>query len=123
MAESGTRARRVGEGVREEVSSLVATELKDPRAAGAVVTRVEMSSDLRTARVHVRLLEGAEDTDRRRDLVAALGRAAGLLRREVGQRLRLRYAPELRFVYDDGVDHLTRVEELLHEIDADRKSR
>lgn len=102
--EPGMRARRVGEGVREELATLVAHELKDPRAAGAVVTGVEMTADLRSARVRVRLLAGGEDLEARRRLVEALGRAAGMLRREVTQRLRLRTAPELRFAYDDGAD-------------------
>ena len=121
MAEPSTRVRRVAEGIREEVSGFVAQRLNDPRARGAVVTRVEMTSDLRTARIHVRLLENGEDLKRRRELVNALARAAGLLRREVGKRLRLRYAPELRFTYDDGGDHLSRVEELLHEIEDEKK--
>jgi ribosome-binding factor A len=121
--EPGMRARRVGEGVREELATLVAHELKDPRAAGAVVTGVEMTGDLRSARVRVRLLAGGEDLEGRRRLVEALGRAAGMLRREVTQRLRLRTAPELRFVYDDGADRSTRVEELLAEIEVERRGR
>jgi ribosome-binding factor A len=121
--EPGMRARRVGEGVREELAALVARELKDPRAAGAVVTGVEMTDDLRSARVRVRLLAGGEDLEGRKRLVEALGRAAGMLRREITQRLRLRSAPELKFVYDDGADRSTRVEELLAEIEAERRSR
>jgi ribosome-binding factor A len=120
-SESGTRARRVAEGVRQEVASLLATAVKDPRAAGAVVTRVEMTSDLRSARVCVRLLEGADDVARRKALVGALRRASGMIRREVTQRLALRFAPELRFVYDDGTDHTSRVEALLDEIAAEKK--
>ena len=121
--EPGMRARRVGEGVREELAALVARELKDPRAAGAVVTGVEMTDDLRSARVRVRLLAGGEDLEGRKRLVEALGRAAGMLRREITQRLRLRTAPELKFVYDDGADRSTRGEELLAEIEAERRSR
>jgi ribosome-binding factor A len=116
------RVRRVEESVREEVASLISYEVKDPRAAGAIVTRVEMSGDLRGARVHVRLLEGGDDEGRRRDAVEALRRASGMLRREVTQRLRLRYAPELKFQYDDGVDSVTNVERVLAEIEAERKA-
>jgi ribosome-binding factor A len=120
-SEDGTRAKRVAEGVREEIASLLSSGVKDPRAAGAVVTRVEMTNDLRSAQVYVRLLEGADDASRRRELTAALKRAGGMLRREVTQRLRLRFAPELRFVYDDGLDHTTRIEQLLDEIRSERK--
>jgi ribosome-binding factor A len=117
--DQNTRARRVGEGVRAEIASLLATEVKDPHAAGAVLTRVEMAGDLRSALVHVRLLEGGDET-RRRVLVSALRRASGLMRREISHRLGLRHAPELRFVYDEGVDHLGKVEQLLDEIAAER---
>jgi ribosome-binding factor A len=120
-SEQGTRAKRVSEGVREELSSLLASEVKDPRAAGAVVTRVEMTDDLRIAQVHVRLLTTEDDPARRRELVAALKRAGGMLRREITRRLRLRFAPELRFAYDEGLDATTRIEEILHEINAERK--
>ena len=113
--------RRVEKGLREELASLLAHEVKDPGAAGAIVTRVELTNDLRSAKIHVRLLEGGDQPARRTAVVAALGRATGMLRREVTQRLRLRSAPELRFVYDDGLDNTTRVEQLLAEIEAERK--
>jgi ribosome-binding factor A len=119
----GTRARRVAQRVREELASLLAHEVKDPGAGGAVVTTVEMAPDLRVATARVRLLEGGDDRARRRALVSALRRASGLLRREVTRRLGLRYAPEIKFVYDDGVDHTTRIDQLLAEIDAERKPR
>jgi ribosome-binding factor A len=120
-AEHGTRVKRVAEGVREELASLLADEVKDPGAAGAIVTRVELSNDLRSAKVYVRRLEGGDDERTRRSLLAALGRASGMLRREVTQRLGLRHAPELRFVYDDGLDNTTRVDQLLAEIEAEKK--
>ncbi len=122
MTAENTRARRVGESVRKEIAALLATGVKDPRAAGAVVTRVEMTGDLRSAHVHVRLLAGGDDEARRTVLVSALRRASGMMRREIGKRLGLRSAPELRFVYDSGSDHLTEVERLLDEIASERKA-
>ena len=121
--ETRTRVRRVEKALREELASMLAHEVKDPGAAGTVVTRVELTKDLRSAKVHFRLLEGGDDPARRASVIAALGRATGMLRREVTQRLQLRSAPELRFVYDDGMDNTTRVEQLLAEIDAERKPR
>jgi ribosome-binding factor A len=119
-AEHGTRVRRISEAVREELSLLLSGDVKDPGAVGAIVTRVDMASDLRSARVKVRLLEGGDDAGRRGAVVEALGRAAGMLRREVTQRLGLRFAPELRFFYDDGLEGTMRVEQLLAEIEAER---
>jgi ribosome-binding factor A len=118
-----TRVRRVEKALREELASMLAHEVKDPGAAGTIVTRVELTNDLRSAKIHVRLLEGGDDPARRTSVLAALARATGMLRREVTQRLQLRSAPELRFVYDDGIDNTTRVEQLLAEIDAERKPR
>jgi ribosome-binding factor A len=122
-AEQGVRAKRVAEGVREEIAGLLSLEIKDPRAAGAVVTRVEMTDDLRNGKVWVRLLDPSGDTERRKELVDALTRAGGMLRREVTQRLGLRHAPTLRFLYDEGVEKSSRVEQLLAEIEVERRTR
>lgn len=122
-SEPGLRVRRVEQAVREELAALLLDEVKDPGAAGAVVTRVQMAGDLRSARVYVRVLEGGGDPDRRKSVVSALTRAAGMLRREITQRLGLRHAPELRFHYDDGLDDTARVEQLLSEIEAERTRR
>jgi ribosome-binding factor A len=121
--EHETRVRRIGTGVREELAALLGSEVKDPGAAGAIITRVEMTNDLRTARIFVRRLEGGDDPENRKKLLDALGRAKGMLRREVTNRLKLRHAPELRFAYDEGLDHTVRVEQLLAEIEAERKGR
>jgi len=119
--EPSTRVLRIAQGVREELALLLSDEVRDPGVQGTVVTRVEVAGDLRSARVHVRLLEGGDDVARRKRLLASLTRAAGMLRREVGQRLSLRFAPELRFFYDDGSDNTSRVEQLLAEIESERR--
>lgn len=109
------RAIRVAERVREELARLIANTVKDPRARGVVVSRVEMPDDLRSARIYIRLLEGG-DEEQQAAAVLGLSRAAPLLRREITSAARLRYAPELRFYYDDGYDRALRIEEILHEI-------
>jgi ribosome-binding factor A len=119
----GTRVLRVERAVREELAALLAAEVRDPGAAGAIVTRVEMSKDLRSARVHVRLLEGGDDAAKRKALVDGLHRASGMLRSELTRRLQLRFAPEVRFMYDEGVDRSTRIESLLAEIEAEKKAK
>jgi ribosome-binding factor A len=120
-SEQGTRVLRVERAVREELASLLADEVRDPGAAGAIVTRVEMAKDLRSARVHVRLLEGGEDASKRKTVVDALHRASGMLRGELTKRLGLRFAPELRFSYDEGVDKSNRIEQLLAEIEIEKR--
>jgi ribosome-binding factor A len=121
-SEAGTRVLRVERGVREELASMLADEVRDPGAAGAIVTRVTMAKDLRSARVYVRLLEGG-DEERRKSVVDALYRASGMLRSELTRRLGLRFAPELRFAYDAGADKTDRIEAILAEIEAERRGR
>ncbi|MEO7109470.1 MAG: 30S ribosome-binding factor RbfA [Polyangiaceae bacterium] len=117
------RATRVAEGVRQEISMLISQSLRDPRVRGAVVSRVEMTDDLREARVYVRALEGAEDKEKKKELVEGLTRAAGMLRREIAKALKLRVAPELKFFFDEGDDKRTRVESLLMEIEHDARTQ
>jgi len=118
----GVRARRVATQVRERVTALLSREVSDPSLAGLVVTDVALPDDLSIAWVKVRLLVGGEDEKRQRRVVASLGRVAGRLRKGLGDSLRLKRVPELRFVYDTGADAAQRIEELLAEIhDESRK--
>ncbi len=111
------RSVRVAERIRSELMDLVLSgSVKDPRVSGAVVTNVRVTDDLRHARVYVRLLEQDPPERRRKELVTALGRASGFLRREIGARLHLKYTPELRFEWDETVDRAARIERVLDEI-------
>jgi ribosome-binding factor A len=95
------------------VALLIPAELKDPRIGFVTVTRVEVTPDLRTARVYVGVL-GTEK--QRQASLTGLKQASGFLRRALGQSLRLRYTPELVFQYDEGLDASDRVARLLEEI-------
>jgi len=123
MAESdGKRPKRVAERIRAELMDmLLRGAVHDPEAAGAHVTEVVVTDDLRLARVYVRVI-GAEPTEaRQRAVVAALKRARGFLRRELGAKLGLRFTPELEVFWDANVDRALRVEALLAEIGRDRE--
>jgi ribosome-binding factor A len=115
------RATRVAGRVREELASLLSQRVRDPRAAGVTITRVEMPDDLRRARVFFRLLEGGDDEARRDEATKGLGRAAGMLRAEVTKKVGLRYAPELVFEYDAGQEARDRMDRLFEEIRAEQK--
>jgi ribosome-binding factor A len=110
------RSSRVAERIREELAWLLTREVRDPGASGAIVSRVEMTDDLKTVRVYVRTLEG-KGVD---DVLAALKRAQSMLRRQVTTRVGLRFAPEFRFFYDDRLDAVTRIEELLEEVKREK---
>jgi ribosome-binding factor A len=107
----GRRSERVSEEIREEVAKIVA-ELKDPRIGFVTITRVGVTPDLRTARVHVGVLG---DTTQKEKTLAGLRQAAGFIRRELGRRIRIRHVPELIFHYDQGLDATERVARLLDE--------
>ena len=91
--------------------------LRDPRLEGTAITRVQMTDDLQLARIFVRL--GAttqQGTEERKRMMQGLRAAKGRLRHDVARQLDLRYAPELRFVYDEGLEVSERIEEILAEI-------
>ena len=104
---------RLADQIRDDVAEMVAGELRDPRIGLATVTRVELSADLRHARVLVSVL-GGEDT--KQETLEGLASASGYVRRELGRRLRLRRAPELVFVLDRGPEEQVKVESLLQKI-------
>ncbi len=108
-----SRPARVAEEFRQELSSLLARGLKDPRITGFVtVTGAKMSPDLREATVYVSI--HAPEPERARTL-EGLHAAAPYLQREVARNLRLRHTPHLRFVYDESVERGDRIERLLKE--------
>ncbi|HEX6804349.1 MAG TPA: 30S ribosome-binding factor RbfA [Terriglobales bacterium] len=101
---------RLGEALREEIETIVEGELADPRIGLASVTAVELAEDARSARVMVAVEGGDEDAQRSMEGLTA---AAGFIRREVADRLKLRRAPELFFQLDRSEKLQARVEELL----------
>lgn len=113
------RADRVAERIRSELMELfLRGSLRDPAAKDVVVSAVRMTDDLSIARVYVRVLEEV-DVEKQESVVAALERATGFLRRELGQRLQLRHVPSLQFYWDDVVDSALRIESILDEIGAE----
>jgi ribosome-binding factor A len=118
MASDVKRGVRVAERVREELSRLLARKVRDPRAEGVIVSRVEMTDDLGLARVYFRLLEPSEA--KIQDAKKGLEKAKGLLRAELTKTVKLRTAPDLRFFYDEGVDAQTRIEQLFEEVKRER---
>ena len=112
----GRRGKRVAELIRAHLAELMRREVDDPRLAALVITTVEVTDDLMSARIGVRLLVGDDDEKSRKAALKSLAHGAGRLRRLIAPRLELRRSPELRFHYDTGHDASRRVEEILHEI-------
>jgi ribosome-binding factor A len=113
MKKDSRRSQRVADVVRAELSRLILLEAHDKDLHLVTITDVEMPPDLRSARVYFSCLGADEEREKAAD---ALRRAAGYLRREVGRRCQLRYAPELHFTYDRSLERGARIEELLHQV-------
>jgi ribosome-binding factor A len=91
------RATRVADQIRIEVADILMRKSKDPRLGSVTVTDVELTDDLRLARVFVTT---RQDDQNEAEAFAGLAKAAGFIRAELGRRLRLRYTPELIFQKD-----------------------
>jgi ribosome-binding factor A len=116
MAEN-RRPDRLAEAIREEVARFLNQHVKDPRITGMVtVTGVEVTRDLRTAKVFVSILG---DGDRARTF-EGLDSLAGHLRARLGKSLGLRSAPEILFRHDESVARAARIDALLTQIKEDR---
>ncbi|MFP6754000.1 MAG: 30S ribosome-binding factor RbfA [Pirellulaceae bacterium] len=107
------RLLKVAQAIREVVSSAIVMDLQDPRIENATVTYVEVSGDLRQARVHVSVM-GEEKQQRL--CLHGLQHAAGFLQRKIAQRIDTRYTPKLEFTLDEGVQHSLEIQQLLGEL-------
>lgn len=110
---SEQRVQRVAEAIKEEVSVLLRKELKDPRVGFASVVKVDVSRDMRHARVHVSVMG---DEARQKESLKGLVSALGFIRSAVAKRLQLRFAPELEFRLDDSIEHGVRIAKLLNDV-------
>lgn len=104
------RKLRINVQLQRELTSLIREDLTDPRVAGVTVTTVDVAPDLRQARVTVSLLGGDEQL---KQAVKGLNHAAGKLRHELGERLRLRYVPQLHFSADIALREGDRIAQII----------
>ena len=107
------RSTRVAALLREVLSEIIATQLKDPAVGRITITRVKLSDDLRNARVFFTMMGNEQQ---RQSTAAGLKRASSFLRAETARKISLRHAPELLFKYDDTLDYVENIENLLKQI-------
>ncbi len=107
------RSEKVREFIKEQVSDIIQHQLKDPRVGFVSVTDVEVSADLRHAKVFVSVLG---DAQAKTDTMAGLESAQGYIRGELGRRLQMRFAPEVIFRLDESIERGTRVVTLIREV-------
>ena len=116
MKPASKRATRVADQIRMEVADILMRKVRDPRVRDVTITDAAVTNDLRLARIYyTSLINGHSD----RDLAAGLAKANGFIRSELGQRLGIRYTPELVFHRDVSGPRGDRILELLEQVKPD----
>lgn len=111
---SEQRAQRVAEEIKREVSDILRNEIKDPRINGLIsVTEVEVSRDLRHAKIYVSVFGGEGE---QAAILLALNRAVGFIRTEIGRRIRLRHTPEVSVHLDRSIAYGAHINQLLRKL-------
>lgn len=112
---AGYRTDRTAEDIKREIIAIIRDEIKDPRVQGKLLTvvRVEVSNDLSYAKAYISAMEGI---DAAKEAVKGLKSASGFIRREVGQRLRLRKTPEINFIADNSIEHGMNIAKMLDDL-------
>lgn len=108
------RVRKIQEFIKQEVSRIILQELKDPRLGFVTVTDARITGDLREATVYVSLFGSDEE---KKNTLAALNKAQGYIRSEVGKRLGIRYSPQIEFKEDESLEYGMKIESILHDIE------
>ena len=110
---ASNRIGRINDEIQKELSALLRT-VKDPRVSGTLltITHVDTTSDLRYARIYVSAMDKTDE----KDFLKGLKSASGYLRRELGQRMGLRYTPELQFFPDDSIAYGAHILDMLNHV-------
>ncbi|HWR58032.1 MAG TPA: 30S ribosome-binding factor RbfA [Thermodesulfovibrionales bacterium] len=109
------RSQRVGDLLRQEIADIIMRKVKDPRLGFVTVTGVDLSDDLKIARVFISCLKDEE----RDATIEVLNAAKSFIRGEVAKRIRIKVLPSLEFRVDESVGYGDRIEKLLREIKGD----
>ncbi|RAK11131.1 ribosome-binding factor A [Halanaerobium saccharolyticum] len=107
------RAVRVGELLKEEISQIVLREMKDPRIGFVSVTDVEVSGDLRHAKVFISVYGSDKEKE---ETLAGLQQAQGFVRKLVGERVKIHHTPEIIFRYDDSIENGVHISEIIKDL-------
>ena len=113
------KQQRMNDRIHQILSQLLLREVSDPRLQGVTVTEVQLDPELMYAKVYVNALG---DESREQEVMTGLKKANGFLRREVGQRIRLRNTPELHFSWDKTLERAQRINTLISSLDIPEES-
>ncbi len=107
------RVEKVQELIKQEISKIVLTEIKDPRVGFVTITQVEVTGDLLSAKIYVSLMGSDEQ---KADTWKGLQSSLGYMRSEIGKRIRMRLTPTLSLHLDDSLNYSAHIQELLLKI-------
>lgn len=119
MAQEFSRTSRIGEVIMRELAQMIQQEVSDPRVGMVTVSHVDVTSDLKYAKVYVTRLNGVESDQDVDECIAGLTNAAGFLKRGIAKRVEIRTIPELRFYYDKSLEHGFHMDELIAKANKD----
>jgi ribosome-binding factor A len=121
MAKEYSRTSRVADHLQRELAGLIQREVRDPRVGMVSITGVDVSRDIRHAKVHYTSLDVDGSDDNNEELTAVLNKAAGFLRSQLSRDSSMRSVPQLRFYFDASVGRGRYLEDLIGKAaDADR---
>ena len=112
---AGNRSHRVGDQLLREISDLLLRKVNDPRLRGVTLTDVRMTKDLRHAYVYYSFFGRDEQKEQAQ---AGFESAKGFIRKEIGERLHLRYVPDIQFRYDISLEYGQKIERLLEKLET-----
>jgi ribosome-binding factor A len=112
------RSSRVADQIKREISEIVLLILKEPKLGFITITDVELTDDLRYAKVFYSVLG---DENERKESQKGLERAKGFIQREIGKRIRLKHIPQIIFRYDHTTERAARIEQLLKQVHTEPK--
>ena len=114
------RVKRVAESIKEELGLMLERgEIKDPRIGFVTLTEVEITKDLRHAKVYYSAMGSRKEREQAGE---GLDSATGFMRRELGKRMRLKHTPEIEFIFDESVEIGARISKLIHKIHQEDNS-
>ncbi len=113
------RSSRVAEAIRNELSILLLSKVRDPRLQGVSLSRVEVPDDLSSAKIFYTVLGGKKEI---KEAGIGLDAAKGFMRSHIAKTLNLRFTPALQFRYDNVVEKVAELEEIFQEIANERES-
>tara|TARA_B100000787_G_scaffold53073_1_gene38445 strand:+ start:510 stop:881 length:372 start_codon:yes stop_codon:yes gene_type:complete len=119
MAKEFSRTSRIGEVIMRELAQMIQQEVSDPRVGMVTVSHVDVTSDLRYAKVYITRLNETESEEDVKECIAGLTNAAGFLKRGIAKRVEIRTVPELKFYYDKSLEHGFHMDKLIAKANKD----